>query len=803
MWDPHLRKGEGRRAEVRHVGRHQARPDPGRHPFMSSRSTLAQPRTRAPGSGGPRSAGSARLPQARARPLLVAVCLVAPGLLLPALLLAQSVRGTVTAQETGEPLPTTVVALLDETGSVRAQVLTDARGSFRLQAPTPGSYVLRGERIGRRTAVLPPFDLGPGEDMVRDLVLAVEAISLEGIEVVGDARCRLRPDEGEALARVWERARMVLEAEALGRREEVLRYRLRDYHRILTPDARRVTEETVSPGGGFMREPYRSAPVEEILEDGWVREDPRDGSWEFFAPDAAVLLSEPFQEEHCFRLIRDRNRPGLLGLAFEPLSRRGPPGIEGALWLDESSGELRVLTYRYTRLPPSAGSPRELPSLSEEAMGGRVEFVRLPSGAWVVGRWYIRTPLLHRVTRTVLGRRQEGVELAGVHELGGEVLDVRLPGGDVLNLAARGSVAGVVRDEGEGAPVGGVDLRLEGTAYQARSDTLGRFRFEGIPEGTYRLTARRPGADPARRGSDPVEVEVVADREGAVEVTVSSPAPVAAEPVPGEPRRLAAARDTLRPADVRGPILWVEGRLRDGDDGRPVSDAVITVAETGLEITSGRDGRFVLGELPVGTYQLGIEHVAYGSRTEALRLEEGPVVLLEIALPPRAIALEGFTVTATPRTGADEVRLRSGTRRDIAFGSDLARAEERGERVVDVLRRMPGIEVTEGTEQSELPFGAVCVEMRRATRGIMTGSGCEMVAVILDGSRISGGVEGLGHFLMDLQAADFESVELLGPLQATTLYGMAGSAGAVVLHSRGRGPYRDPARDGDHDPDVR
>ena len=49
--------------------------------------------------------------------------------------------------------------------------------------------------------------------------------------------------------------------------------------------------------------------------------------------------------------------------------------------------------------------------------------------------------------------------------------------------------------------------------------------------------------------------------------------------------------------------------------------------------------------------------------------------------------------------------------------------------------------------------------------------------------------------------SEFERIELMSPLQASSRYGLAGSGGAMVLHSRGRGPYQDPARNPEHRPD--
>jgi len=347
---------------------------------------------------------------------------------------AQTVSGTVQEAETGRPLPTVLITLLGEFGEVHSRSLSDGRGRFTLSVPAPGRFGLRAERIGRKTVNVGPFAIRAGEDVFRALAMPVEAISLDGIEVVGEGRCRLRPDEGVELARVWDQARIALQVEALTREQQVLRFRLRNFTRQLSPDLRRVDDDEEEISSGFAREPYRSAPVEGLMSQGWIQVDPADGSWDYFAPDAAAILSDPFQDGHCFRLVRDADRPGLLGLGFEPVHRSPVPGVEGALWLDEATGELRFLTYRYTNVPSGAGASQRLPRIPPEAMGGRVEFVQLPEGAWVVSRWYIRAPLLRVSSRTVLGLTRDELILSGVSEIGGEVLEVRDREGTVIAL---------------------------------------------------------------------------------------------------------------------------------------------------------------------------------------------------------------------------------------------------------------------------------------------------------------------------------------------------------------------------------
>lgn len=154
-----------------------------------------------------------------------------------------------------------------------------------------------------------------------------------------------------------------------------------------------------------------------------------------------MLLSDLFLDEHCFA-VRDGDE-GRVGLSFRPVPGRKLPDVRGVLWLDRESGELRELEYTYTNLE-FAGP--------EEQLGGRVEFERLPSGAWYIPHWRIRMPLFGvrhaRFGRKLIERRN----VIAVREEAGEVEEVRNPGGEVIRSFVRGSLAGMVWDSTRSAP---------------------------------------------------------------------------------------------------------------------------------------------------------------------------------------------------------------------------------------------------------------------------------------------------------------------------------------------------------------
>jgi hypothetical protein len=141
---------------------------------------------------------------------------------------------------------------------------------------------------------------------------------------------------------------------------------------------------------GVVEQPFVSLSGEDLSSGGYWRTLPND-SIAYYAPDATVLLSAAFARDHCFTVAEGRGeRAGLIGMAFEPVSGRDVPDVRGTIWLDSRTFELRLVEFRYSCLPAATGNRN---------IGGEVHFERLPSGAWIVGRWFIRMPRYDKTPR--------------------------------------------------------------------------------------------------------------------------------------------------------------------------------------------------------------------------------------------------------------------------------------------------------------------------------------------------------------------------------------------------------------------
>jgi hypothetical protein len=430
-----------------------------------------------------------------ALPILLSLLLAVPAS-------AQKIRGELVEEGSGRAIDGALVVLLDAGSRQVAGSLTDPRGRFTIEAPAPGEYRLRAERIGHGNAYSESFHAGSGEEVEWRLVAPVQAISLEGIVATSSRRCRVRPAEGLQTQTVWEEARKALNSTVWAKESRVHRYRLATYTREVeagTGHARRQVTRTTERA---TTTPYVSAPPEQLATAGYVQAD--GGELVYFAPDAEHLLSEEFLDNHCFQVVIGSGpRAGQVGLAFEPLRGRRLPDIAGTLWLDRGTAQLADLEYRYTGIALPAGArPGDA--------GGTLRFERLPNGAWIVQRWQIRMPLVGTAgpdaspARLRAGARVQRV--VAIREQGGEVIDILGIDGGRAGVERSTLLRGVVGDEESGAPIAGATVYLGGTGFSTETSGDGSFELVGVPAGEYTISFFHPRLTALGVYADPVEV---------------------------------------------------------------------------------------------------------------------------------------------------------------------------------------------------------------------------------------------------------------------------------------------------------
>jgi hypothetical protein len=198
------------------------------------------------------------------------------------------------------------------------------------------------------------------------------------------------------------------------------------------------------------------------------------------APDASAFLSDQFTKTHCFAAIRGYGPDaGLAGLEFKPAKVGAMPELTGVLWMDPAHNSLKSVSFDYVNLP--------IP-LRVARTNGRVDFQQLPSGQWIVPRWYIRMPRVSQVVSSNLNAPATSRDtLVGYQEVGGTA---RLAGtaapasatrevssAEIVPAGAQSALIGIVYDSTTGMPLGGVQVSTGGGRFKTTTNDGGRYEL--------------------------------------------------------------------------------------------------------------------------------------------------------------------------------------------------------------------------------------------------------------------------------------------------------------------------------------
>jgi len=496
----------------------------------------------------------------------------------------QLLTGYLREEGTGQPVQGAFVAVLDAEERRVAGALTLPDGRFLIRVPVPGVYRLRPERIGFSSVLSDPVRIDPGQTVRLDLVAPAQAIELGGIEVDGTVRCDLG-EAGQATMQLWEEARKALSVARWTEQAERFEYELESWERTLDPRGRQIMAERKRRSTHIGRHAYRAIDPEQLEADGYVAGDLAKG-FQYFAPDAEVLLSDSFLRTHCFTAVRDDER---FGLRFEPAPGRRVPDVSGTLWMAERSTRLERLNYRYVNLPDLAEAG------IEDRSGGEVRFEALPSGEWIVRWWEIRMPVLVR-GMGIGAQPRPRLQVAEVRTQGGEVVEVReMQGRTGLTRGragpAPGFLRGFVADSTAGAVLEGATVFLSGTSRSTTSSDDGTFVLDELREGSYTLALQHPRLAQLGVPSPTQVVEIRQGRETLTALAIPSISTLV------EQACIDAQGDPLEPGTAA-----VGGVVRTG--GLPIDELTVRVDWQRIDQQAGR-ARVVNGGADIRPDELG------------------------------------------------------------------------------------------------------------------------------------------------------------------------------------------------------
>ena len=639
---------------------------------------------------------------------------------------AQVVRGTVVDQTSGRPVPGVVVVLFDSAGRRLTGVLAGDDGRYAIRATGAGRYGVRAERIGFRAGAATSVTLSDGQTIELKLITHPVPVVLGEVRVAAKTPCVARATDGREVSAVWEEARKALYATELSQRQELFSARISRFVRTLDAHTGRVTGYETKETSGVTRNPIVSQPAADLSAHGYVRQAGRDLI--YYGPDAAVLLSDEFLRDHCFRLrAGEGRRSELVGLEFEPIRGRDKPDIAGTLWIDRRSAELRDLEFMYRNVTTLQRTGQS------DDFGGQVAFHRMPSGAWIVERWMIRMPVLAdrgpfaESAEALPGSpRADRVQLSAIREEGGEVLETTARGARRELVTERATIRGVVFDSTRMAPLETARVFLDGTQFSTRSVADGSFTLGDVPEGTYTVSVLHARFDSLGLRAPAEPVTLRAGEPVTVRLAVPSMATLVA-------RTCTSNEHTPGMAALRGRVL-------DAVSGGPAVDAEVTVSWNRLVTGSVRgtsvseerrliradaDGRYTICALPDGvrlTVRAHHDGRVGPSHQPLLRPDE--LSLLDLTVGTMAIAASGVPSAPTDaRRGssrgsaatepANPIMADVARRRRLGTGTYMTRAQiarRSGSRLTDLLRTMSGVAIRSDEN------GATIVEVRGGPR---------------------------------------------------------------------------------------
>ena len=147
----------------------------------------------------------------------------------------------------------------------------------------------------------------------------------------------------------------------------------------------------------------------------------------------------------------------------------------------------------------------------------------------------------------------------------------------------------------------------------------------------------------------------------------------------------------LASAPIEAQTGQITGTVVDAQSGAPLSEVQVYLVGQTLGALSRADGRFLILNVPAGSYDLRAERIGFGAETQTVQVTAGGTATSTFRLGSQALGLDEIVVTGT--AGAAR-------RREIGNSItqlNLADVPDRPVQVTDLLQgSAPGVEITGG-----------------------------------------------------------------------------------------------------------
>lgn len=231
----------------------------------------------------------------------------------------------------------------------------------------------------------------------------------------------------------------------------------------------------------------------------------------------------------------------------------------------------------------------------------------------------------------------------------------------------------------------------------------------------------------------------------------------------------------------------ITGAVTDASSGAPLSSVQVYLAGTGTGTLTNASGRYLMLNVPAGTYTIRLERIGYQRMTQEVTVRPGETVTVDFAVGQEALGLDELVVTGT--AGAARRREVGNSIGQLNTGNMVEPLSD----VTNLLQgRVSGVSVlsTSGT-----PGGGTAIRLRGNVSATMN----NQPLIYVDGTRMvnqnypknyypigyAGSSDNSTYSpLNDIDPEDIERVEVIKGPAATTLYGTEAAAGVIQIFTK-------------------
>jgi TonB-linked SusC/RagA family outer membrane protein len=213
----------------------------------------------------------------------------------------------------------------------------------------------------------------------------------------------------------------------------------------------------------------------------------------------------------------------------------------------------------------------------------------------------------------------------------------------------------------------------------------------------------------------------------------------------------------------------IAGTVLDLNTNEPIPGAQVSIVGTQVGTLSGQEGRFLLQNVPAGRRVIRVERIGFTTYTREVTVQADETLTLSVQLESEAIAMQEIIVTGV--AGATQ---RAKVPFEVAqlADDDLGPVPQLNP-VSAIQGKVAGAQVVSGSGR---PGSAPSILLRGPTSINASGRDQEPLYIV-DGVI-------LGSSIVDMDALDIESIEIVKGAAAASLYGSRAANGVIQITTK-------------------